>query len=764
MKKFFFFIIFFITTAALYSQKEASIWYFGGKAGIRFNDGGTVSVLTDGAINASEGCSTISDYNGNLLFYTDGVTVWDSSHLVMQNGTDLLGADSSTQSAIIMKKPNSTGLYYIFTTGDVGSGGLNYSIVDMSLNGGLGGVTSIKNVELLANSTEKVCIIQHQNQVDFWVIGVDHVNMVLNAYLVNASGVSSVPAQTLGVNSLSTVGYIKGSPDGSKIVLCNTYSNNDAILLDFDVLTGAMSNPQTIYQDGVFYPYGVEFSANGRILYLGTSNQLQGSLEAKVFQFNLTAIDIPLTKTEVFSDSGFILGALQMGINNKIYFKTGSNLSVINNPGILGAGCNVTVESVDLLGRQCRLGLPSFSQSYIKRTFSAQNLCFGSTTQFTLNSDSDLSASLSWDFGDGTTSSDIQPNHQFVAPGLYTVTVSGLPGYYSTATLTVSISESPALASVINDQELCGQTGMQYDLSQFDGVLLGSQSPTLFGVRYFDTLNDLIQDTNRLPVNYTLQLGTKTIFAKVFNLLQPNCYSYTSFDVTLYEAPVLDIHDEYVVCVGDSITIVPSGSFLSYLWSTGSVDPSIVISQAGNYSLTVTTGDLGFVCSTTKNFIVRHSDIAVITDIVVQNLSEDDNIITVYVVGDGDYEYSLDGVNYQNNNFFVGIPRGNYTFFVRDKNGCGVVSDQISILTIPRFFTPNGDGYNEYWQIKTGTGNSDVLVSIFNRFGKLITEFKEEEWGWDGTFNGEKLPADDYWFIVTLENNKKIKGHFALKR
>jgi hypothetical protein len=133
---------------SLKAQKEANIWYFGDYAGLDFNSGSPVAI-NDGMTNCSEGTSVLSNPEGELMMYTDGVTVWTKNHTVMSNGNNLYGNSSATQSSVIIPMPNSTHKYYIFTVDFIlGDKGLNYSIVDMELNGGLGGVTN-KNIPLM---------------------------------------------------------------------------------------------------------------------------------------------------------------------------------------------------------------------------------------------------------------------------------------------------------------------------------------------------------------------------------------------------------------------------------------------------------------------------------------------------------------------------------------------------------------------------------------------------------------------------------------
>ena len=153
-----------------YSQNEANIWYFGQFAGLDFSNGIPVA-LSNGAMNQAEGCATISDSDGNLLFYTDGVSIWNQNHVIMPNGTGLMGGTSASQSAIIVPKPNDPNIYYVFTVpAEIGTLGLRYSEVDMTLDGGLGNVTTIENVFLISPTEEKVTAVRHSNNTDIWVV------------------------------------------------------------------------------------------------------------------------------------------------------------------------------------------------------------------------------------------------------------------------------------------------------------------------------------------------------------------------------------------------------------------------------------------------------------------------------------------------------------------------------------------------------------------------------------------------------------------
>ncbi|CAN0600197.1 unnamed protein product [Laminaria digitata] len=140
-------------------------------------------------------------------------------------------------------------------------------------------------------------------------------------------------------------------------------------------------------------------------------------------------------------------------------------------------------------------------------------------------------------------------------------------------------------------------------------------------------------------------------------------------------------------------------------------------------------------------------------------------MVEVEVSGDGDYEYSIDGINYQNEPRFDNVESGFYTVLVRDKNGCGMSEREISVIGFPKFFTPNGDGANDTWQIIGANKNfGDQIIHIFDRYGKLVKQISTSTIGWDGSMNGQLLPSSDYWFRITMNDGKEFKGHFSLKR
>ena len=401
-----------------------SNWYFGSNAGITFNSGTPVA-LTNGALTTTEGVATISDNSGNLLFYTNGVTVWNRNHLIMTNGAGLLGDFSSTQSAIIVQKPLSNNIYYIFTSdNDAGPDGIRWSEVDMTLSGGLGSITSNKNIALLVPaqlSSEKLCAVRNCNNQDLWIISKDWNSNVFRCWSVDPTGVGNIQAWSAsGITpsgaTQGSYGQLKASPDGRKLAACYyglAGGINKIEIYDFNPSTGFVTNAQTISTEAGIY--GCEFSPNGKVLYGGCNQGL-------LLQWNLcagTLAQIQASRT-VISNAGPFIGSLQIGPDSKIYVaRNNTSLSVINSPNTLGIGCGYSNLSISLAGRSSRMGLPNFASYYNQQTVTIPNPVALSCNLFQFNapflnpSCNPVNYSYIWNFGDGTQSNIQNPTHQF---------------------------------------------------------------------------------------------------------------------------------------------------------------------------------------------------------------------------------------------------------------------------------------------------------------------------------------------------------------
>lgn len=780
--------------AVLRAQGEATYWYFGENAGLDFSSGAPQLNL-DGQLSTNEGCGTISDANGQLLFYTDGISVWDRGHNQMPNGFGLLGDPSSTQSGVIIPRPGFSNLYFIFTVDNsAGDNGFRYSVVDMNLNNGFGDITSEKNIELATPTTEKITAVKHANGFDYWVVTHEWNSNNFLAYQITSLGINENPVvssvgtfhgnlNTAEINAsiANTIGYLKISPNGKRLVSAKFGGENSNVeLFNFDDISGVVSNPILI--ENYFYEasadsgaYGVEFSPDGNILYV-TDNDFDFNLNipsTRLHQFDIrlsNAEDI-INSATVLYDGNDKLGALQLAIDGKIYVSNDDKtaLDVINNPNVLGLGSHYQSGVVDLGGRSAALGLPPFVQSFFNTTFNTNGTCLGGETEFQLNSDVAVSSIL-WDFDDGTTSDLLSPTHVYAHPGIYSVTVETIIAN-QTITLTdeVVIFEVP-VAYEASDYLLCenlSNSGFtNFDLTTKVSEIIGSQDGQNFTVLFFDSEADAINGTNPVDYNYGTS-SSQTIYARIQNTFNSNCFDITSFELIILESPDIVENETLYFCLNESLVLTAESGFDSYVWSTGETTSSIEIDAAGTYTVDVIRSypmAPEISCGKTKTFTIIPSEKASIVSVEIEEWSGR-NGIKVVVEGLGDYEFSLDNINYQSNNYFDDLNYGDFVIYVRDKNGCGIVTEDVFILDYPKFFTPNSDDYNPLWQIKFPDTERDNIIFIYDRYGKKLKVLNATSQGWDGTYKGNLMPASDYWFVLKrLSKNKTYTGHFSLRR
>jgi gliding motility-associated-like protein len=272
------------------------------------------------------------------------------------------------------------------------------------------------------------------------------------------------------------------------------------------------------------------------------------------------------------------------------------------------------------------------------------------------------------------------------------------------------------------------------------------------------------------------------VYYKVVN--SNGCENIDKIELQVAEASVVLLESSYVVCTDNPELILeaPAG-FDSFFWykidnnreELISSFSRIEISEIGNYRLMVgnvySNNEESIICERSTDFEVIPSNKAVIEDVIISDNNEM-AIIEIYAHGDGDYEYSINGIDYQDSNYFENVPSGLITVYVKDRNGCSITEQNIKVESdlwannFPKFFTPNGDGVNDLWQyIPDPTGDINVLsIEIFNRTGQLLIQLNANSKGWDGSFNGSMLPATDYWFKASFMNQQIKHGHFSLIR
>jgi gliding motility-associated-like protein len=295
--------------------------------------------------------------------------------------------------------------------------------------------------------------------------------------------------------------------------------------------------------------------------------------------------------------------------------------------------------------------------------------------------------------------------------------------------------------------------------------------PANASIVFYTSIEDAFNEVNSVNENYvnTIQ-NSEVIYVKVTN--NNLCYAISPVTLNVLFTPLLLADEEVFYCNNffPQTIILSSGlvdnffNNYTFLWSTNETSAEIEVNTTGIYNVTVTYLNG---CSSVREITVSPSNIATFENIEVLDASSD-NTITVITSGEGDYEYALNNINgpYQDSNFFENVPPGLHTVFVRDKNNCGIVNEIVSVIGFPKFFTPNGDGFHDTWQIYgvNIASQFESVIYIFDRFGKLIKQLSPQSLGWDGTFNGQDLPSNDYWFHVKLQDGRVFKSHFTLKR
>ena len=324
------------------------------------------------------------------------------------------------------------------------------------------------------------------------------------------------------------------------------------------------------------------------------------------------------------------------------------------------------------------------------------------------------------------------------------------------------------IAEPVEDEVVCSSADVPYDLSQKDFEVLGTQDPTRFAVSYYSSFSDAQVGINELPKSYPKMVGTETIYVRVSSLENSSCFDASeSFELTGIAAPELGIDQQVFLCEGGSTATIgqdTSNPNYEYSWSTGETTPLITVSEPGVYVLTATTSQGNVYCVRTRTIEVIISISPEISSVEIDGFGINNTIIVSTDVV-GDFEYRLDNGEFQSEEIFEDVLPGNHTVYMRDLNGCGIVSEEIAVVGYFAFFTPNGDGINDSWHIQGMEYLNEPVVSIYNRYGKLIKQLNSKDSSWDGTFSGEQMPESDYWFKLTYvdDNGTRMVDKFLQK-
>lgn len=423
----------FLLPVLLFGQKENDIWLFGLGAGLDFSSGTPVKI-EDALMFSKEGCAVMSDRYGQLLFYTNGLKVWNRSHQVMSNGNGLNGGaeTSSTNQAIIVPHPSVSSLYFIFTTDErAGANGLNYSMVDMTLNNGLGDVTQ-KNVSLYAPTTERLALARQADGNSFWLVTHGWENNEFITYEINENGLNDAPIisaigashKQRNTSNLNSRGYIAFNSNYTKMAIA-VYKDNLIEVFDFDNCTGQIGN--VITTDEILLPYGIAFSPNDQWIYAT-------NLDGELYQLDANAT----TNNELGNSANLVgstaqdhLSAIQQGPDGKLYvaIPNANELGVINSPDLEGIACDYQDMAIDLGIGISGEGLPQqlpFSEvnanpnRYLNATILATDGCENEPLQLSIDTDEEINQ-IQWIFNQNDTDNELTPTVLFSDTGLVNI-------------------------------------------------------------------------------------------------------------------------------------------------------------------------------------------------------------------------------------------------------------------------------------------------------------------------------------------------------
>ncbi|PBQ32339.1 hypothetical protein CNR22_11340 [Sphingobacteriaceae bacterium] len=627
-----------LSTQVSFSQNETKKWYFGSAAGLDFVSGTPTMITTSSMAGYREGTSSVADAFGNLLFYTDGATVWDKTNQVMANGSGLFGSVITTQSALVVKKPGSATIYYVFTLGPQGSlSGLWYSTIDMSLAAGNGSVT-VKNTLVHTPSCEKLTGTKHCNGTDIWVVSHDYNSANFRSILITASGVSSTATLTT-IGSVWNTRYMsygsaKISQNGKKLG-CAFYNQSLPYgtfeVYDFNNATGVLSNPLTLpiplyfppqpiwtgqspppprkllSRPEVCFPYGCEFSPDASKFY-GS-----GAGDLVFYQWDLCAGSAANITSSRYAITSFTSSALQLAKDGKIYVaRLGhQTIGVINNPNLSGAACNYVAQGPSIAPALCSYGLPNFISQPPQSSFSVSingavscnNVFFTLPSPPTITTTACASTgysvtSFAWFFGDqssgaSNTSTLTNPSHLYPAQGIYTASLvyryTNSCGGASTDTLKQEVKVgSPPLLSP-----------MGFNICNGNSITLSLNGMQSYAWNEGSNASSIVVSPS-ITTTYTVS-GTDAV----------GC-PYVSYQtVEVYNSPTLTVKGPTVTCPNYQIKLTAYGAN-TYSWNTGSttsVNLVIQTSTATTYTLSGITN--GCVTKTTVTVLQKKPDVLI---------------------------------------------------------------------------------------------------------------------------------------------------------
>ncbi|MCU0340494.1 MAG: PKD domain-containing protein [Spirosomaceae bacterium] len=588
-------------------QQEGAKWFFGSNAGLDFQ-GGNPRPITDGKLNTPEGTSSISNSKGQLLFYTDGLRVYDRLGNVMAtkggDTTKLAGSPNSTQSALIVPQPTCRGceyLYTIFTTSEInGRKQLSYSVVDMRRNNGRGEIVE-KNIPLHDNTTERITSVRNDRDTTYWIVTHDFNSNSFRVFHATKAGIEGPTLYPLGVphnTNAQGEGYMKFSTTDSTgarklAVVVPGPPRNIVQLFNFNDSSGRITGPPVTIDLGPAPPkaYGVEFSADGTKMYVSLQGDGMNSL-SRLWQFDISLRDssrIADSKILIDSSATQKYGALQIGSDSRIYLAIQDSqfLGVINRPDEDSQDeVRFVKDGVFLGGKTSQLGLPNFVQNFTEPAsgpgFTYRDTCSNVATTFQASPLCDpIKDSYTWNFGDGSapvTSNQQIQMHTYKMPGTYTVSLR-LVNRCKDTTITqrVTIIATPDPIRLRSPIDTCANRLV---------LDAGVQAESYLWIR------------NGVPIGRTRTLtitpngGSGNYIVRAANGEEDQCFVRGGTQVTMRQPPAYSLGPDTSLCVGGGQVVLnakpTATNWNQFKWSTGETTQLITVTRPGTYAVQVT--------------------------------------------------------------------------------------------------------------------------------------------------------------------------------
>jgi len=741
-----------------------NFWYFNFYCGMDFSSGSPVS-LTNSALYTGEGTTAVSDSDGNLLFYTNGVDVYNKNNQLMVNGSGLYGGWSTSQSCVAIPLPGSDSLWYLFTQAEAGgNNGAQYSIIDMSLQGGLGEVIT-KNVLLQHSTEEKLTAVKQANGVDYWIAYHKNGNNKFFVYPLTSAGVGAAVTSTTGTASGIATGCMKFSPNGKKLAMAK-YVEHSFEIFDFNDTTGVLTYNFTINIGlSSFDSYGVEWTCDSKLLYIANVDVTPG----EIYQFNMslpTVSDILASKYLVNSNSD-ILGTLQMGRDGKIYINryNVTYLGVINDPDSIGAACNYSVNGFSTAPNLNYLGLPNYPTSWFRcdapvsqapsAAFASNDSAFCSETCVDFfDQSTNFPTSWQWSFPGGNPSSSAQQNPTnicYSTSGTYDVTLITSNSFGSdTITLSnfITVNAAPTANITQSNDTLYSSAGNSYQWYTGGNPINGA-TDYFYVPSTEDYYTVVVTDANGCTAADT-----------IFFSLSPQT-NFSASDTTICQKFCMDFFDQS----GNNPT--------TWQWSFPGGVPSssnqqnptqICYNNPGVYDVTlITTNSFG------SDTLVLSGYITVYSTPAFPTITVTGDILTSSYASSYQWQFNSVDIPGATNQSYTATQTGYYTVIITDENGCvssttvfvevtGIesVGDDFGVSVYPN--PSNGNFIIEF----SGTKSSEqISLDLVNALGQTLFSFTEiqQQAPLKKEIQLSNLPAGIYFIRIQSQDislNKKI--------